>query len=107
MTLMFPRPPVLISQKIRDSAEGEECRMRMPWCDWDTSTTVLAHIRRFGLAGTAGKPFDLASFYTCGTCHAREQEAGDDDILRAHLLTLQALYEKGLIIVPDGKAKRR
>ena len=35
----------VISQKLRDSARGQDCTLRLPGiCNFDSATTVLAHL---------------------------------------------------------------
>ena len=41
----------------------------IPICNSDPSTTVLAHIRRSGVAGTGQKPPDLIGVWACSECH--------------------------------------
>ena len=38
-------------------------------CNHDDSTTVLAHIRRGGVAGIGQKPPDLVATWACSNCH--------------------------------------
>lgn len=97
MTMLFPKPVTLVSKKIRNSANGEECTLRMPWCDRTPETTVFCHIRSFGSGGMGSKPIDIHGFYGCHECHRREKDAGWDDILRAMMETQRKLIEKGLI----------
>lgn len=56
---------------IRDSANGEECHMRLPGaCNGRTDTTVWSHYP--GLDGDRGmglKALDLCGCYTCSGCH--------------------------------------
>ena len=53
--------------KIRDSARGEPCQVRVVGvCNGDWSTTVLAH--RNG-AGMACKASDEDAAYACSACH--------------------------------------
>lgn len=59
-----PRKPDL-----RELARGQECQVRLPGCDYGTETTVLAHIRRGGVAGMGQKPPDLCGVYACSKCH--------------------------------------
>lgn len=52
------------------SAEGQECQVRLPGClAPDTSTTVLAHIRRPWNAGVGMKPPDYMGAFACASCH--------------------------------------
>lgn len=91
--------------KIRRSAFGEECTVRMPCCRWDTETVVLAHIRRPWNAGMGMKPNDTHAVYACAACHDEidrrtmnlsELEVDSylvDAILRSH----DRMRERGLI----------
>ena len=84
--------PSYESPKLRRFAMGKECTLRMPWCNHDPDTTVLCHIRRPYVAGIASKPHDFFGYHGCFECHRRESEAGDDDILRALMLTQARVY---------------
>ena len=53
--------------KIRKSARGQECQVRLPGvCNFNPETTVLAHI---GGAGIGRKASDLHGAYCCSACH--------------------------------------
>lgn len=53
--------------KIRQSAKGEECTIRLPYiCNFNTETTVLCH--RNG-AGMGMKSADSDAAYGCHACH--------------------------------------
>lgn len=103
MTANFKHPSA-VSKKIRDSARGEECSLRLPCCNGDPETTVLAHLRYFGWAGIAQKPHDFLAVYACDACHAnldsRDGNAvwGWDDVLRGLGETLTKLHRKGLLV---------
>jgi len=73
-----PAPPpakipsaVRTDQRIHDSANGEECHVRLPWiCNGRTDTTVWSHWP--GLDGDRGmgiKAVSLCGAYTCSACH--------------------------------------
>ncbi len=54
--------------KIRKSAHGEECQIRIPnVCCFDSATVVLCHK---GGAGVAMKSSDIHAAYGCYKCHA-------------------------------------
>lgn len=90
---------------IRQSARGETCTLRLPCCNSDPSTTVLAHLRLFGTAGMGQKPADYAAVYACHACHdaldRRDMmtagQCGMEDILRALLETHRRLAAKALL----------
>jgi len=53
--------------KIRDSARGRECQIRIPkCCNFDDTTTVLAHLNGYGMGG---KNHDFQGAYACSACH--------------------------------------
>lgn len=53
--------------KIRLSARGEHCTVRIPTvCNHDPSTVVLAHLNG---AGMGMKAMDLHGAYCCSACH--------------------------------------
>ena len=54
--------------KIRKSANGQECQVRIPFvCNYDPSTTVLAHLNGGGMGA---KKHDIFGAYACSKCHA-------------------------------------
>jgi len=53
--------------KIRVSAKGEDCQVRVEGvCNFNPETTILAHL---GGAGMALKASDIHSSYCCSDCH--------------------------------------
>jgi len=57
------------SKKIRASARGEDCQVRIPSiCNFNPETTILAHVGSNKVMG--GKCSDLESTYCCSQCHA-------------------------------------
>ncbi|NUY33274.1 DUF1364 domain-containing protein [Paraburkholderia sp. JPY303] len=59
------------NQKIRDSARGKECLMKLPGCCGGTESTIWSHYR--GEAGGKGmslKADDLCGAYACTHCDA-------------------------------------
>ena len=86
---------------LRTFAKGKDCQVRIPGvCNFDPATTVLAHIRRGGVAGVGQKPPDLCGVHACSSCHdaldgrsGPMKEASDTDILEALCRTL-ALVSK-------------
>lgn len=88
------------STRARLAARGEDCQLRLSCCNHDPETTVLAHIRMFGWAGTAQKPPDYLGIFACSACHdaldrrSNDAEWGFDDVLRAMGNTLIRQFEK-------------
>lgn len=89
------------SKPMRRAAREQSCTLRLPCCNADPATTVLAHIRRFGWAGTAQKPPDFLAVFACSACHdALDGRAdaglwGFEDLLRALGETLIRQHEAG------------
>ena len=53
--------------KIRKSAKGEECQVRIPQkCNFNPETTVLAHLNGGGMGM---KSNDIHGAYCCSACH--------------------------------------
>lgn len=74
---------------MREAAKGQPCTLRLSCCNHNSETTVLAHLRMFGWAGTSQKPPDFLGVFACSDCHDaldrrnRSAEWGFDDVLRA------------------------
>lgn len=89
---------MLTSNKIRASAKGETCSLRVsPQCK-DDETLVFAHLNS-NYRGIGIKSPDLFGVYSCSWCHA-ELDTGKveyKDQLRALQETQMKLMEKGLI----------
>jgi len=93
--------------KIRESARGEHCTVRLPCCNSNTETTVLAHINGIRFKhGTGKKVNDLLGAYCCSSCHdvldGRVKHNFERDYLKlAHyegvMETIMKLSEKGII----------
>jgi len=93
--------------KIRESARGEHCTVRLPCCNGNTETTVLAHINGIRFKhGTGKKVNDLLGAYCCFNCHQavdrRDYLDYDKDFVKlAHyegvMETIMKLSEKGII----------
>ena len=56
------------SKKIRESARGESCTLRLPCCNHNPETVVFCHIND-GSKGMGRKPDDLSGVYACSSCH--------------------------------------
>jgi len=68
----------IVSQKIRDSAKGEDCAFRFPdICKGNSETVVFCHINT-KFKGTGLKSPDLFGGYGCVDCH----QALDSNVLK-------------------------
>jgi hypothetical protein len=55
---------------LRKFARDKPCQVRAPGiCNFNPETTVLAHIRRGGVAGVGQKPADIIGVHACSNCH--------------------------------------
>ena len=90
--------------KIRESAEGEECQVRLVGiCNGNPKTTVFAHL---GGGGMGAKMQDLFGAYCCSSCHDvvdNRAKAGQSrasialDFFDGMVRTQEILLDKGLI----------
>lgn len=55
--------------KLTKLARGRECQVRLPCCNHNPETTVLAHFRLAGICGIGMKPHDLLGAWACSACH--------------------------------------
>lgn len=97
-----------MSKSLRTIAAGKECYLRLPGiCNYDTTSTVLAHIRRGNTAGGGMKPADINGAPLCSACHSVYDGARstytrvelDAEMLRAHAQWLDWLWKQEIILV--------
>ena len=96
----FRKPTKIRSKKIRNSAKGESCTLRIPSvCNHNNETVVFAHVN--ANKGIGSKGHDIHGLYSCSSCHSAYDSGKvyDSDILRALIATQIKLYEKGLISI--------
>jgi hypothetical protein len=89
---------------LRKAARGRDCTVRIPGvCNHNPETTVLAHIRRGGVAGMGQKPPDVCAVLACSDCHdaidgrVRFDCVIDHYILDAMCRTLAIWHREGLV----------
>jgi hypothetical protein len=97
----------VVSQKLRDSARGKQCTLRLPGCGFDDGTTVLAHIP-CGQKGMGMKGPDNVACYACDSCHSiidgrKRGEWTDGDLLRALAETQADWIHSGLMTIKGLK----
>lgn len=107
MTRVTPmRPPVqkvpgLVSDAIRQSANGQSCQMLSEWCNGNPETVVWCHSRRRAGAGMGQKPHDFWGYYGCSGCHAHEAKIEDRELLDAIRRSQYILFEAGILGVVE------
>ncbi len=96
----------LISKKIRNSARGQQCLVRIHGvCNGNSETVVLAHVGRG--SGMGQKCDDIHAAYACSSCHDAidgRTPAGDPRFIRLYayegmIRTQKLLLEQELIQV--------
>ena len=66
-TMNLQKSPRHESKKLRDSARGRECQIRLPGiCNHNPETTVLCHLNGGGMGR---KNSDLLAAFGCSACH--------------------------------------
>lgn len=93
----------IVSKKLRDSARGQSCTLRLPGCGHDDGTVVLAHLP-CGHKGTGMKGPDQIAIFACYHCHQivdgpRRWEVSAADYLRALAETQMKWVEMGLLTI--------
>ena len=92
------------SVKIRNSARGEDCTLRLDGCCNNTETVVLCHAPGTGMKGIGMKAPDIFAVYGCHHGHdiidgRKKGEWDYRDIVRALAETQMKLIDKGLLKV--------
>ena len=94
---------MLKSNKLRKSARGQDCTLRIPGvCSHDPEQTVLCHVSTKRTSAMAGKNHDNFSFEACAPCHAwQEKHKGEPEcaqyVLEAMDETNDRRIREGLI----------
>lgn len=92
------------SKKLRDSARGQDCTLRIPGvCNGNPETTVLAHIA-CGQKGMGLKSPDNMAVFACSFCHdlldgRRQGELDQRDVIRALAETQAIWISQGLMTI--------
>lgn len=99
--MKYSKPVKIVSPKIRKSAKGRRCTLRLPGiCNHNPETTVLAHIHT-KFSGMGCKSNDIHAFYCCSSCHSAydRHEVDNIDVLGALVESQIIFYNEGLISV--------
>ena len=98
----------VVSQKLRDSARGQCCTLRIPGvCNFNSETTVLAHLP-CGHKGAGMKSPDMMAVFCCYACHAyidgeNRWRVSAYDYLRALAETQMVWVSTGLMTIKGMK----
>ncbi|MNO23696.1 hypothetical protein D3C76_135020 [compost metagenome] len=93
----------IVSRKLRDSARGQDCTLRLAGCRFNPEYTVLCHLP-VGQKGIGMKSPDLFACFGCDVCHGiidgrMPGEFTHADLLRAMTETQMRWMEMGLITI--------
>lgn len=92
--------------KLTKEAKGRECQVRLPCCNGNAETTVLAHYRLAGTCGVGMKPNDLQGAWACSSCHdacdSRNNLFDKEFVRLAHA---EGVFRTLDILVKEGKVK--
>ena len=92
--------------KLTKLARGRECQVRLPCCNYNVETTVLAHYRLAGTCGAGMKPNDLQGAWACSACHDeidRRTRNFDNDFVR--LAHAEGVFRTIYILVKERVIK--
>lgn len=102
--MMYPKREPVRSKKLRDSARGKDCTLRIPGvCCGDPETTVLAHLPHGGRSMGQKAP-DTHAVYACANCHDVLDNRTRHTVPRDELLEccLRGLAETQAQMMEDG-----
>jgi hypothetical protein len=90
--------------KLRKAAQGRECQVRLPCCNGNPETTVLAHYRLSGISGLGMKSPDAIGAWACSDCHdaidrRRYTEYERDFVKLAHA---EGVFRTQAILIREG-----
>ena len=89
--------------KLTKLARGRECQVRLPCCNYNVETTVLAHYRLAGTCGMGMKPNDLQGAWACSACHDEiDRRTRNFDIDFVRLAHAEGIMRTIDILVKDG-----
>lgn len=94
---------------LRKLARGRDCTIRLPGCNGNPKTTVLAHYRLAGTSGVGMKPPDTNGAFACSYCHSvcdgRIKTAHDREYVR--LAHAEGVLRTLAILASEGYAMRK
>lgn len=92
--------------KLTKLARGRECQVRLPCCNYNVETTVLAHYRLAGTCGAGMKPNDLQGAWACSACHDEiDRRTRNFDIDFVRLAHAEGVFRTIYILVKERVIK--
>lgn len=89
--------------KLRQSARGQQCQVRIPGiCNGDPATTVLAHLSGGGMGY---KRHDIHGAYACSACHDVIDGRTRADLEEVALYHLEGVIRTQEIMLAQGLIK--
>lgn len=85
---------------LRKLARGQDCQVRIEGvCNFNSETTVLAHLRMAGITGTGMKANDLLGAWCCSDCHAATESNPNlrKEFLEGVVRTQDQLVKMGVV----------
>jgi hypothetical protein len=92
---------------LRRLAKDRECQIRLPVCNHNSETVVLAHYRLVGLSGMGMKSPDLIGAWACSDCHnAVDRRAHTDlDFEFVRLAHAEGVFRTIAQLIKEGVVK--
>lgn len=91
---------------LRKEAKGRDCQVRLPCCNHNSETVVLAHFRLIGTCGIGMKPNDLQGAWACINCHSEiDRRTRNYDLEYARLAHAEGVMRTQDILLKEGKIK--
>lgn len=87
---------------LRELARGRPCLVRLPVCNGNADTTVLAHFRLIGVSGMGIKSPDLIGAHSCAACHAYIDTHKDD---ATQLAFARGVFRTQAILIKEDVVK--
>lgn len=93
--------------KIRKSAKGEQCQVRIPGvCNYNPETVVLAHLNSGSITGKGigSKGPDFLAAYACSSCHDAYDRRIVVNFSREYVVVCfyEAVFRTQIILVRRG-----
>ncbi|OCG45692.1 hypothetical protein A9G34_00910 [Gilliamella sp. Choc4-2] len=87
-------------------ARGRDCTVRLPCCNHNPETTVLAHYRLAGTCGVGMKPNDLQGAWACSACHDEiDRRTRNHEYKFVRLAHAEGVIRTQDILIKEGKIR--